>query len=83
MLKTKVEEAGADLENLVKTGMPAVEFRQDGTTYFDIHHTADDTFDKVDREALAQNVAVWAAFAWLAADADIDFRAKVMESDAK
>ena len=29
--------------------------------YFDIHHTANDTLDKVDREQLDQNVAAWAA----------------------
>ena len=32
---------------------------QDGTHYFDLHHTADDTLDKVDPEALRQNVAAW------------------------
>ena len=29
--------------------------------YFDIHHTPDDTLDKIDREALRQNVAAWTA----------------------
>jgi carboxypeptidase Q len=47
---------------------------QDGTTYFDIHHTPDDTLDKVDRAQLDQNVAAWAALAWLVADGDVDFR---------
>jgi len=42
--------------------------------YFDVHHTADDTLDKVDREQLHQNVAAWAALVWLAADGDVDFR---------
>ncbi len=32
---------------------------QDGTHYFDLHHTPDDTLDKVDPEALRQNVAAW------------------------
>ena len=34
---------------------------QDGTRYFDIHHTADDTLDKVDPAQLRQNVAAWTA----------------------
>ena len=33
------------------------------------------TFDKIDAAELAQNVAVWAAAAYLAAESDADFRA--------
>jgi Zn-dependent M28 family amino/carboxypeptidase len=58
----------------VEAGVPGFALSQDGTTYFDIHHTPDDTLDKVDRAQLDQNVAAWAALAWLAADSDIDFR---------
>jgi carboxypeptidase Q len=47
---------------------------QDAMSYFDIHHTSDDTLDKVDRGQLEQNVAAWAALVWLAADSDVDFR---------
>jgi carboxypeptidase Q len=47
--------------------------RQDGTDYFDYHHTPDDTLDKIDPKALAQNVAAYAVFAYLAANADGDF----------
>ena len=53
---------------------PVARLQQDGTDYFDLHHTADDTLDKIEREALNQNVAVWAAFAWMAAESDADFR---------
>jgi len=35
------------------------EFAWDGTYYFDLHHTPEDTLDKIDREALRQNVAAW------------------------
>jgi hypothetical protein len=55
---------------------------QDGMTYFDIHHTPDDTLDKVDRAQLDQNVAAWAALAWLAADSDVDFRPRPAQSGA-
>jgi hypothetical protein len=55
---------------------PAARLQQDGTDYFDFHHTPDDTLDKIKREALNQNVAVWAAFAWMAAESGFDFRAQ-------
>jgi len=58
----------------VEAGVPGFQLSQDGMRYFDIHHTADDTLDKVDREQLHQNVAAWAALVWLAADGDVDFR---------
>jgi hypothetical protein len=48
---------------------------QNGWDHFDIHHTADDTFGKVDPAELAHNVAVWAAIAYLAAETEADFRA--------
>jgi carboxypeptidase Q len=68
------EDAGTDVDPAVKAGVPAFLLYQDATRYFDIHHTADDTLDKIDREQLDQNVAAWAALAWLAADSDVDFR---------
>jgi Zn-dependent M28 family amino/carboxypeptidase len=67
-------EAGADVAPTAEAGVPLFQLSQDGTHYFDIHHTADDTLDKVDRVQLDQNVAAWAALAWLAADSDVDFR---------
>lgn len=76
MLRKPSSEGGADLEGIhEKDGVPVVDFGQDGTKYFDIHHTADDTLDKVEPAELAQNIAVWASFAWLAANSDVDFRA--------
>jgi len=67
-------ETGADIGPCVEAGVPALQLSQDGTYYFDIHHTADDTLDKVDRAQLDQNVAAWAALVWLAADSAVDFR---------
>jgi hypothetical protein len=52
-----------------------VEFRQDASRYFDLHHSADDTLDKIDPKQLAQATAAWAAFLHAAADSDVDFRA--------
>ena len=44
---------GADLEGLSKLGMPIIEPGLDGTKYFDVHHTANDTLAQVDPQALA------------------------------
>ncbi|MBY0420962.1 MAG: M20/M25/M40 family metallo-hydrolase, partial [Parvularculaceae bacterium] len=47
---------GADVGPLRDAGVPVFELNQDGSAYFDYHHTANDTLDKIDREDLAQNV---------------------------
>ncbi len=66
---------GVDIGPTVQAGSPSFTLRQDGTRYFDLHHTANDTLDKIDREQLNQNVAAWAALVWLIAESDVDFRA--------
>ena len=67
--------SGSDFGELNETGVPPFSFRQDASRYFDIHHSADDTLNKVDPASLRQNVAAWAALLYLIADSDIDFRA--------
>ncbi len=52
---------GADIGALVAAGTPVIDLQQDGTRYFDIHHTPDDTLDKVDPAQLRQNVVAWTA----------------------
>ena len=52
---------------------PGVELSQDGSRYFDVHHTVHDTFARMDGAALPQNVAGWAVVAWLAAQAPVAF----------
>ena len=52
---------GSDIGPMLEAGIPGVTLNQDGMNYFDIHHTPDDTLDKVDPEALRQNVAAWTA----------------------
>lgn len=64
---------GSDLSQMHAKGMAALSLTQDGTDYFDYHHNANDTLDKIDPKALAQNVAVYAAFAYMAAQANGDF----------
>lgn len=65
---------GADISAIRNAGVPVVSLRQDGTDYFDLHHTPDDTLDKVDPEALRQNIAAWAAFIYMASEMDGGFR---------
>jgi hypothetical protein len=57
-----IEDAdGSDIGPMIEAGLPAVGLNQDGTHYFDIHHTPDDTLDKIDPAQLRQNVAAWTA----------------------
>lgn len=64
---------GPDLSPFNAIGMACAGLSQDGTDYFDLHHTPDDTLDKIDPKALAQNVAAYTVFAFLAADAQGNF----------
>ncbi len=66
---------GADIGPLAAAGVPVFRLDQDGSRYFDLHHTADDTLDKIDPEQMSQNVAAWAGLIWLIADSEVDFRA--------
>jgi len=68
-------DGGADIGAMRTLGVPVVDLSQDGTDYFDYHHTANDTLLAIDPAALRQNVAAWATFVYLAADSDWEFRA--------
>jgi Zn-dependent M28 family amino/carboxypeptidase len=65
---------GPDVIPLRQAGVPVVSLTQDGSDYFDLHHTADDTFDKIDLDNIQQNIAAYAVFTWMAANLDVDFR---------
>jgi len=67
---------GADIAGLIALKVPFVDFNQDASRYFDLHHSQDDTLDKIDPADLAQNIAVWAAFLYVTANSDVDFRPK-------
>ncbi|VAW36383.1 Aminopeptidase CC_2544 [hydrothermal vent metagenome] len=60
--------SGADISPLKKLGMATMGLYQDGTNYFDLHHTADDTLDKIVPAEIAQNVAAWVVFVAIAAE---------------
>jgi hypothetical protein len=63
--------AGTDVEDLRMAGIPVVRFSQDDRYYFDTHHSADDTLNKVSRADLNQNVAAWAALVYLIAESGV------------
>ncbi|MEZ0495331.1 M20/M25/M40 family metallo-hydrolase [Sphingomonas sp. IW22] len=60
---------GADVSALIANGVAGIDLQQDGTRYFDLHHTPDDTLDKVDPAQLRQNVAAWTAMLAVVANA--------------
>lgn len=65
---------GADFSPMLhKMNPPVIGMAQDMTRYFDYHHTANDTLDKIDPKQLKQNVAAWAAMVWLAVQAEANF----------
>jgi hypothetical protein len=53
------ETGGSDIGPMVADGLPGAALSQDGTRYFDVHHTPDDTLAMVDKKQMQQNVAAW------------------------
>ena len=62
------DASGADLGPLDPAQVPLVAVHPDTTRYFDIHHSAADTLDKIDPESLAKNAAAVAVVAWALAE---------------
>lgn len=65
--------AESEMELLEAMGVAAGYLGREGKRYFDYHHTPDDTLDKLDPKALRQNVAAYAAWTWMMANARGDF----------
>ncbi len=63
----------SDIGPFARDGAAWAWLGHDGSEYFDLHHTPDDTLDKIDPQALAQNVAAYTVFTYLAAEAEGDF----------
>jgi hypothetical protein len=61
-------ETGEDIGGLTEHGVPSFAPVQDNRFYFNYHHTAADTFDKVDPKHLAENAAVMTVLAYALAD---------------
>ncbi|MCT7941166.1 M20/M25/M40 family metallo-hydrolase [Shewanella holmiensis] len=73
-LGTNDASGGPDVSMMPGLGVPVASLKQDGTDYFDYHHTPNDTLDKIDPKALAQNVAAYVQFAYMMAQSEIDLR---------
>jgi len=58
------EHVGADIEPMEKAGVPGFSPIQDSRFYFNYHHTAADTLDKIDPKQLAKTSAVVAVAAY-------------------
>lgn len=68
-----VGAGGADISPLRPHRVPMASLPQDAHLYFQLHHTENDTLDKVDPVALRQNVAAYLTFTYLAAEMQGDF----------
>ncbi|HEX2594141.1 MAG TPA: M28 family peptidase [Rhizomicrobium sp.] len=68
------KQGGSDISGLQVAGVPVFTINQDGSRYFDYHHSADDTLAIVDPVQLNQNVATWATMLYMIANSDVDFR---------
>jgi carboxypeptidase Q len=67
--RQQVAGGGADIGAIIAAQkLGVIDLQQDGTKYFDLHHTPDDTLDKIDKAELRQNVAAWAATLFLLAN---------------
>jgi len=59
---------GADIAPLMKSGVPGMGLRVDGTRYFWFHHSEADTIDKLNNDDFKRCVATMAVMAYVAAD---------------
>ncbi|WP_336986905.1 M28 family peptidase [Altererythrobacter aquiaggeris] len=71
-----VATGGADINISRDQKGAIIDLQQDGTRYFDLHHTPDDTLDKIDPAQLRQNVAVWMQVAGILANYPGDIQGK-------
>lgn len=71
---TNTASGGPDVSVLKAQGVPVVSLQQDGTDYFDYHHTPNDTLDKIDPAALKQNLQVWLHTVSAVANSRVDLR---------
>ncbi|GAA3720848.1 M28 family metallopeptidase [Sphingomonas cynarae] len=60
---------GTDIGPVIRTGVAGVDLNQSGLRYFDVHHTPEDTLDRVDPAQLRQNVAAWTTMLAIVANA--------------
>ena len=66
--RVRAGHSGADVGPMEPGGVPLVGLEVDNRAYFDYHHSAADTLDKVDPQQLADDVAAVAVLAYVVAD---------------
>jgi hypothetical protein len=64
------ESAGADIGPMEKAGVPSFAPIQDNRFYFNFHHTAADTLDKINPKYLAETSAIIAVYAYALANSE-------------
>lgn len=70
-----VAGGGADIGAIIKAqNLAVIDLQQDGSHYFDLHHTPDDTLDKIDKADLRQNVAAWTTVLQILASDESDLK---------
>jgi hypothetical protein len=62
------DDTGADIEPMSKAGVPTLAIMQDARTYFNYHHTAADTLDKINPRELQENAAAMVVMGYALAD---------------
>jgi Zn-dependent M28 family amino/carboxypeptidase len=62
------DDTGADIEPMSKAGVPSFGLMQDARTYFNYHHTAADTLDKIVPRELQENAAAMTVLGFALAD---------------
>jgi len=67
------KEGGTDVAPLRALGVPEIIVSQDARRYFDVHHTANDTVETLDRAGLAQATDAFVAIARAVAERDRPF----------
>ncbi len=68
LIKTTNYSPGADIAPLAQKGVPTLGILQDGRTYFNYHHSAADTLDKIVPQELRENAAAMAVMGYAVAN---------------
>jgi len=74
---------GGDLAHMREAGVPMIDLQQDGTDYFNWHHTENDTLDKVDPVTMRQNVQAWASLIWMLSNSTVRFESSYVPPQNK
>jgi carboxypeptidase Q len=68
LIRVTNDSPGSDVAPLAKAGIPTFGIMQDGRTYFNYHHTAADTLDKIVPRELRENAAAMAVMGYTLAN---------------